>query len=80
VSDWFQVTQQLVDSFAELTLDPELQPRANGLIETAWRTYAEGMSRGDAFPPIRVVVGRDEHGTVHRWLTQGCRQRTPGGR
>jgi len=23
VSDWFQVTQQLVDSFAELTLDPQ---------------------------------------------------------
>ena len=56
---------------ADLTLDPQLQPRVNGVDERAWRDYAEDMSRGETLPPIRVIVGRDQQGTAHRWLVEG---------
>ncbi len=56
----------------DLTLDPRLQPRVNGLIEKAWHEYAEAMRRGDTLPPLRVVVGKEnDQDTLHHWLTQG---------
>jgi len=56
---------------ADLTLDPRLQPRVNGADEQTWREYAEDMARGETLPPIRVIVGRDQDGTAHRWLVEG---------
>ena len=58
-------------TLADLTLDPRLQPRVNGVDETTWREYAEDLRRGDTLPPIRVIVGRDDQGTAHRWLVEG---------
>jgi hypothetical protein len=58
-----------------LTLDPRLQPREKAdrdLIDT----YAADMARGDVFPPLRVIVGKDAERKTHHWLVDGFHRYT----
>ena len=50
----------------EITIDPEIVGRSNGLDIVTIQTYADHMEEGDIFPPVEIVSNGDT-----LWLVDG---------